>query len=69
LIYKIFKIPIFAITVFIFTGCASVIGLGHEKSYCEEHEYDYSDAGFCGDPMLIYKHRKELPTGCGEGEK
>ena len=51
------------ITVFsiFLAGCsAKDFSLGYEKSYCEEHGCDYTDAGICGDPMEIYKYRKDI---------
>lgn len=53
------------IAILLMNGCSGrFFRVGYEKGYCEEHGYDYSDAGVCGDPMTIYKYRKYIPTGC-----
>ena len=36
-----------------------MISLGYEHSYCDEHGFDYTDAGVCGNPMDIYQNRKK----------
>jgi hypothetical protein len=53
-------ILITVVSIFSLSSCSSMLGMGHEKTYCEEHGHDYSDAGVCGDPMQIYKNRKKL---------
>lgn len=53
------------------SGCTQMIAIGHEHSFCEENGYDYSDAGVCGDPLMIYKNRKRIDpniTSCEEAE-
>ena len=55
----IFKGVLMAIVMASFGGC-SAISIGENETYCEEHGCDYSDAGFCGSPIKIYKHRHEL---------
>lgn len=54
------RISVFLVVTFFFSGCSGLIGMGKDKTYCEEHGFDFSDAGLCGDPMEIYKHRKKI---------
>jgi len=49
------------ISVFFLTGCSvRDLGIGYNKTYCEENGCDYSDAGICGDPFLIYKYKDKI---------
>lgn len=41
------------------TGC-SALSLGHEEGSCEEQGLDFSDAGYCGDPIYIVKNREKI---------
>jgi hypothetical protein len=59
---KITLTVVILIGIFGLTGCSKMMGIGHEKSYCEENGIDYTDAGVCGDPMTIYKNRKNIQT-------
>jgi hypothetical protein len=43
----------------LFTGC-TMMTVGKEKTYCQEHGADYSDAGVCDDPWTIYQNRHAL---------
>ena len=54
------KIILF-VGIFLFTcGCSNIMSMGKNQTYCEEHGFDYSDAGLCGDPMQIYKNRHKI---------
>lgn len=40
-------------------GCLSkAISLGENKTYCEEHGCDYSDAGVCKDPFFVLNNKQ-----------
>lgn len=66
MVIKIGKIFMILYILLFLSGCG-ILSLGYEKSYCEENGFDYTDAGLCGNPMLIYKNRKyinNLKTSC-----
>ena len=46
-------------SAFLFSGCSMMV-VGHEKRYCDEHGADYSDAGVCDDVWTIYQNRHAL---------
>lgn len=51
-----------------FTGCVeSMFSLGANKSYCEEHGCDYSDAGVCKDPYFVLLNKQNVKAGAYKG--
>lgn len=70
-----FKIILLLLGIILLSGCSSKdMAIGYNKTYCEEHGCDYSDAGICGDPYLIYKYKNEIHKyaykgiSCGENK-
>lgn len=56
---KLLKSSSIVILISMFINGCSLIGVGHNDTYCAEHGCDYSDAGVCGNSWDIYKHFKQ----------
>lgn len=56
----IVKIFLLGLAVLSFSGCTRMIAVGEIKTYCQENGADFSDAGVCGDPYLIYLHSDDI---------
>lgn len=52
------RIFIYMYIAFLVSGCTSM-GLGTEKTYCEERGLDYADAGTCMHPIDGYYNREK----------
>lgn len=55
---KIIVIPL--LCAMLLNGCASMLTVGENQTYCVENGADHTDAGICADPMEIYKNRHSL---------